>query len=84
MWRLSVCLGWILAAAALTPVRLHADDKASAAVDTDFLEFLGSLDSDDVAWSAYLNNTDLDDTSNQKPKKPTKPPEKTTREGESQ
>jgi hypothetical protein len=81
MWRASLCLGSILAAAILAPASLHADDKASTtAVDTDFLEFLGSLDSDDVAWSAYLNNTDVAETNIPKP---TKPPEKTTREGES-
>ena len=80
MWRVSLCLGSILAVAALAPTRLHADDQASAAVDTDFLEFLGSLDSDDVAWSAYLNNTDVVETNIPKP---TKPPEKTTREGDS-
>jgi hypothetical protein len=80
MWRVSLCLGSILAVAALAPTRLHADDQASAAVDMDFLEFLGSLDSDDVAWSAYLNNTDVAETNIPKP---TKPPEKTTREGDS-
>jgi hypothetical protein len=80
MWRVSLCLGAILAATGLAPASLHADDKASAAVDTDFLEFLGSLDSDDVAWSAYLNNTDVAETNIPKP---TKPPEKTTREGDS-
>jgi hypothetical protein len=80
---MSLCLGSILAAAAITPVRVHADDKASAAVDTDFLEFLGSLDSDDVAWSGYLNTTAADDANTPKATKPTKPPERTTREGES-
>jgi len=80
---MSLCLGSILAAAAITPVRVHADDRASATVDTDFLEFLGSLDSDDVVWSGYLNNADADDSDTAKATKPTKPPEKTTREGES-
>ena len=79
MWRASLCLGSILAAAGFAPI-LHADDKTTPAVDMDFLEFLGSLDSDDVAWSAYLNDADADTTTVQKP---TKPPEKTTREGES-
>ena len=55
-------LGSILAAAVLVPVGLHADEKAAATVDTDFLEFLGSLDSDDVVWIAYLTSTDASQT----------------------
>ena len=42
--------------------------KAAAAVDTDFLEFLGSLDSDDVAWIAYLNSADATQTNTPKPR----------------
>lgn len=73
-------LGSILAAVVFGPVRLHADEKAAATVDTDFLEFLGSLDSDDVAWTAYLTSTDATQTNTPKP---TKPAEKAAPEGES-
>lgn len=72
-------LGSILAAAVLVPVGLHADEKA-ATVDTDFLEFLGSLDSDDVVWIAYLTSTDASQTNTPKPDKPA---EKAAPEGES-
>ncbi len=73
-------LGSILAAAVLVPLPLHADEKAATTVDTDFLEFLGSLDSDDVAWTAYLASTDATQTNTPKP---TKPAEKAVPEGES-
>lgn len=73
-------LGSILAAAMLVPAGLHADEKAAATVDTDFLEFLGSLDSDDVVWIAYLTSTDASQTNTPKPDKPA---EKAAPEGES-
>ncbi len=73
-------LGSILAAAVLVPLRLPADEKAAATVDTDFLEFLGSLDSDDVAWIAYLNSADATQTNTPKPSKPA---DKAVPEGES-
>jgi hypothetical protein len=73
-------LGSILAAAVLVPLRLPADENAAATVDSDFLEFLGSLDSDDVAWIAYLTSVDATQTTTPKP---TKPADKAVPEGES-
>ncbi len=73
-------LSSILAAVVLVPLGLRADEKAAASVDTDFLEFLGSLDSDDVAWIAYLTSTDATQTDTPKPNKPA---EKAVPEGES-
>lgn len=59
---------------ALLPARVPADETAP--VDSDFLEFLGSLDNDDVAWAAYLSSAGTPEN------KPTKPAEKTTTEGD--
>ncbi|HKE44872.1 MAG TPA: hypothetical protein VKB41_10100 [Steroidobacteraceae bacterium] len=77
-WYLSLLL-----AAALLPARVPAEEKS--AVDSDFLEFLGSLDSDDAAWSAYLQHADPPPAGAVKPTnapKPVKPAEKAVPEGE--
>ncbi|HZF26992.1 MAG TPA: hypothetical protein VEZ88_12075 [Steroidobacteraceae bacterium] len=71
-------------AVASLPVRVQADDKTG--VDSDFLEFLGSLDSDDVAWSAYLSSADAPPApkpSSTPAPQPAKPAEKAASEGES-
>ena len=78
MERLSWYLCSILVTAALAPAGVHAEEKA--AVDGDFLEFLGCLDNDDVAWAAYLSGVDAP-VSNAP--KPAKPAEKPAPEGES-
>jgi hypothetical protein len=41
----------------LFAVTLHASDES---VDPDFLEFLGSVDSNDIGWHDYLAATDVD------------------------
>ncbi|HEY7377203.1 MAG TPA: hypothetical protein VH542_00815 [Steroidobacteraceae bacterium] len=89
MRRVSWYLVSIFLAAALQPLRLPAEEQPG--VDSDFLEFLGSLDSDDVAWSAYLSTADaapasastVNDTKPTKAPKPVKPAEKGVSEGES-
>jgi hypothetical protein len=86
MRRVSWYLASILVAAVFQPARLPADDKPKPTVDSDFLEFLGSLDSDDVAWSAYLSNADAPPANAPKPTSaPTavKPADKAVPEGES-
>jgi hypothetical protein len=80
MQRMKLFLGSILATTALVSLGLHADEKPAAEVDTDFLEFLGSLDSDDVAWNAFLTSADATQTNSPEP---TKPAEKALPEGES-
>ena len=72
MERLSWYLFSILVTAALVPTGVHADEKA--AVDGDFLEFLGSLDNDDVAWAAYLRSADTPESNAPKPAKPAEKP----------
>jgi hypothetical protein len=57
-----VCLVWLLAG--LVPV-LHAEDAKSSPpapnADEEFLEFLGSIDTDegDEEWMDYLARTDI-------------------------
>jgi hypothetical protein len=60
-------VGALLAGALLLPVAAWAAEKIP--VDTDLLEFLGSIDSEGEGWSEFLGHADLD-----KPKAPTKPP----------
>jgi hypothetical protein len=72
MERLSWYLCSILVTAALVPAGVHADEKA--AVDGDFLEFLGSLDNDDAAWAAYLSSVDTPESNAPKPAKPAEKP----------
>ena len=84
MRRVSWYLLSILFAVAFQPMRLPAEDQPD--VDSDFLEFLGSLDSDDVAWSAYLSNADAPPANTPRPAsapQPVKPAEKAAPEGES-
>ena len=59
----------ILVTAALLPMRVPADEPA--VVDSDLLEFLGTLDNDDVAWAAYLSSADTPESKAPKPVKPT-------------
>lgn len=45
-----------------------------SAVDADFLEFLGSVDSGGKGWHEYLENTDLEKVAQSPVKSPVKPP----------
>ena len=45
--------------AALLVNQVLAPAEEEAAVDADFLEFLGSLDSDDEAWAQFLAATEI-------------------------
>jgi hypothetical protein len=49
--------GSVCATLLAIPVLVPAEEPA--AVDADFLEFLGSLDSDDEAWAALLTGSEL-------------------------
>jgi hypothetical protein len=51
-----------------SPVLVSAEEPA--AVDADFLEFLGSLDSDDEAWAALLTGTDMRKAGKAQPEDP--------------
>lgn len=55
-----------------SPVLVPAEEPV--AVDADFLEFLGSLDSDDEAWAALLTGTELRKASTAKPDEPESKP----------
>lgn len=46
-----------LVAALLASSLAYADDEAK--LDAEFLEFLGSLDSDDEVWTEFLDAADL-------------------------
>ncbi|HVN99626.1 MAG TPA: hypothetical protein VMT49_06255 [Steroidobacteraceae bacterium] len=46
----------LLCGSALATAPLHAAD---AAADADFLEYLGSVDSNEAGWHDYLANTDV-------------------------
>jgi len=56
-------LNAFLTAALLSPLLARAGEPHAPgppAVDADFLEFLGSLDSEGDGWGEFLGNTDLD------------------------
>jgi len=51
----------VVAAAALIVLPLCAkSDEPAAPADEEFLEFLGSADSDDAEWNEFMESTDLD------------------------
>jgi hypothetical protein len=69
----------LLVSLAAVPV-VHATE--SSAVDADFLEFLGSVDSRDEGWHEYLANADLEKVARTPVKPPAiKPPEKEPEKG---
>ena len=51
------CVVGLVCGGALLAAPLHAADEA---VDPDFLEFLGSVDSNEAGWNDYLAATDVD------------------------
>jgi hypothetical protein len=57
---------------------LARSDEPAAPVDDDFLEFLGSADSDDPEWNDYMQSTDADEVLNKSQSEPNTPapPEK--------
>jgi hypothetical protein len=61
-------MGSLCATLLAGPVLVVAEEPA--AVDADFLEFLGSLDSDDEAWAALLTGTDMRKASKAPPEDP--------------
>lgn len=58
-----------LCAALLVSPALASAEEAPA-VDADFLEFLGSWDSDDEAWAEFLASTEIRETSKSKAEEP--------------
>jgi hypothetical protein len=68
------CIGLLLGLA-LQPLLLHAGTPPAKSVepaDEDLLEFLGSVDSDDVGWKQYLARKDTQTPAVKKP--PPAPP----------
>ena len=51
------CVVGLMCGGALSAAPLHAADEP---VDPDFLEFLGSVDSNEAGWHDYLAATDMD------------------------
>ena len=51
---------------------LHAANKRE--LDADFLEFLGSIDTEGEGWSEYLENAPVEKGGTDKGEKATKPP----------
>lgn len=47
-----------MAAALVLPPAALATDKGKPSVDTDFLEFLGSIDDEGDGWSEFLESKD--------------------------
>lgn len=51
-----------MAAALVLPPVVSAADKGKPAIDTDFLEFLGSIDDEGDGWSEFLESKDPSQT----------------------
>jgi hypothetical protein len=68
--RVGMCLGLLLG----TPLLVHAAEPAPKPdpADDDFIEFLGSVDSDDEGWKQYLARTGTPTPGAKKP--PSAPP----------
>ena len=64
--------------AVLTLLAAHAASAQESSVDAEFLEFLGSLDSEDGSWTEFLAAIDLKQvtakSAQPEPKKAERPP----------